>query len=164
MAPDANASQAESREIVLDRWQDRLKSLISDVRGWVEKAGWRTRTVDKPVQDGKLGRYHVPVLHPSLDAEVDSSRYRVTMDGPIAIHEAPPRKADAVYSGGRLYFHSLSSTCSDGRALALGDLNCQQNGESGTPREVAGRHAVLQIGQGAAQPVSLLQIRSDLSA
>jgi hypothetical protein len=38
-------------------------------------------------------------------------------------------KADASYSGGRLYLHSLASTCSDNRALALGDLNCQQNGE-----------------------------------
>jgi hypothetical protein len=38
-------------------------------------------------------------------------------------------KADASYSGGRLYLHSLASTCSDNRALDLGDLNCQQNGE-----------------------------------
>ena len=39
-------------------------------------------------------------------------------------------KADARYAGGVLQFHSLGSTCSDGAPLALGDLDCRQNGEA----------------------------------
>ncbi len=38
-------------------------------------------------------------------------------------------EADARYAAGVLLFHSLASTCSDGRALPLGDLDCRQNGE-----------------------------------
>jgi choline monooxygenase len=53
----------------------------------------------KTYVENYLEGYHVPVLHPSLDAEIDSARYRVTVEGEVALHEAPPRKADAVYSG-----------------------------------------------------------------
>ena len=38
-------------------------------------------------------------------------------------------QARARYVAGTLYFQSLDTTCSDGRALALGDLDCRQNGE-----------------------------------
>ena len=46
-----------------------------------------------------LEGYHVPLIHPGLDAEIDSAKYRVLMDGDIAVHTAPPRKADNVYAG-----------------------------------------------------------------
>jgi hypothetical protein len=39
-------------------------------------------------------------------------------------------EARAVYGGGQLYFQSLPATCSDGHALALGDLNCHPTGET----------------------------------
>ena len=41
----------------------------------------------------------MPVLHPSLDAEVDSSRYTVRMEGQIAIHDVPMRDPNPVYGG-----------------------------------------------------------------
>ena len=37
--------------------------------------------------------------------------------------------AQGSYAAGNLYLQSLTPTCSDGHALALGDLNCRQNGE-----------------------------------
>ena len=46
-----------------------------------------------------LEGYHVPLVHPSLDAEIDSSRYQVTMDDKVALHEAPLRSPDPVYEG-----------------------------------------------------------------
>jgi hypothetical protein len=55
-------SQVEDPAIILARWQDRLKCLIREVEGWVKKAGWRTRTIEKPINDRKLGRHTVPVL------------------------------------------------------------------------------------------------------
>jgi choline monooxygenase len=53
----------------------------------------------KTYVENYLEGYHVPVLHPSLDAEIDSARYRVSMDGFVALHEAPLRKPAAVYGG-----------------------------------------------------------------
>jgi choline monooxygenase len=71
-------------------WSD-LK--VALVRAHPLACNWKTYV------ENYLEGYHVPVMHPSLDAEIDSSRYRVTMEGAVAIHEAPPRKSDAVYAG-----------------------------------------------------------------
>jgi hypothetical protein len=49
-------------KLVLAHWQDRLKDLVHEVKAWVEKAGWRTRTIEKPINERKLGSYTVPVL------------------------------------------------------------------------------------------------------
>lgn len=53
----------------------------------------------KTYVENYLEGYHVPLLHPSLDAEVDSSRYAVRMEGAIAIHEVPMRDPSPVYNG-----------------------------------------------------------------
>ena len=53
----------------------------------------------KTYVENYLEGYHVPAMHPGLDAEVDASRYVVRMEGRIAIHEVPMRAADAVYDG-----------------------------------------------------------------
>jgi hypothetical protein len=55
-------SQIEDPKVVLAHWQDRLQVLVHDVKQWVERAGWRTRTIEKPIDDRKLGRHTVPVL------------------------------------------------------------------------------------------------------
>ena len=61
-------SRVEDPAAILARWQDRLKVLIREVEGWVKKAGWRTRTIEKPINDRKLGRHTVPVLLMERDA------------------------------------------------------------------------------------------------
>jgi len=53
----------------------------------------------KAYVENYLEGYHVPLIHPALDAEIDATRYSVTLDGRIAIHEAPLKKPDAVYEG-----------------------------------------------------------------
>lgn len=53
----------------------------------------------KTYVENYLEGYHVPTLHPSLDAEVVSERYGVRMDGHIAIHEVPMRDPNPVYDG-----------------------------------------------------------------
>jgi choline monooxygenase len=53
----------------------------------------------KTYVENYLEGYHVPQLHPSLDAEIDSGRYRVSVDGLVAVHDAPLRKPDTVYGG-----------------------------------------------------------------
>lgn len=46
-----------------------------------------------------LEGYHVPDVHPGLNAEVDASAYRVDMHDRVAVHTAPSKKDDAVYTG-----------------------------------------------------------------
>jgi hypothetical protein len=62
--PDAvtREPQIENSEVLLAQWQDHLKILVQQVKEWVERAGWRTRTIAKSIDDRKLGRHAVPVL------------------------------------------------------------------------------------------------------
>lgn len=52
----------------------------------------------KTYVENYLEGYHVPVLHPGLDADIRSEDYRVTVEGRVALHDAPPREA-GVYDG-----------------------------------------------------------------
>ncbi len=38
-------------------------------------------------------------MHPSLDAEIISEQYKVTIDGRVVLHDAPPKSPEAVYDG-----------------------------------------------------------------
>lgn len=53
----------------------------------------------KTYVENYLEGYHVPNMHPSMDAEIDTPRYRVTVDGEVAVHEVPLRTPSAVYQG-----------------------------------------------------------------
>ena len=46
-----------------------------------------------------LEGYHIPLVHPALNAEVDASKYAVTVEGGVCFHHAPPRSSDGVYDG-----------------------------------------------------------------
>jgi len=35
--------------------------------------------------------YHIPLVHPGLNRQIDASQYRVAVDGSVAIHSAPTR-------------------------------------------------------------------------
>jgi hypothetical protein len=60
--PEPAGSPMEDPVVLLAHWQDRVRILVGDVKQWVERGGWRTRTIEKPVNDRKLGRHTVPVL------------------------------------------------------------------------------------------------------
>ena len=53
----------------------------------------------KTYVENYLEGYHVPNVHPSLDAEIQSDKYRVSIDGRVVLHDAPPRAHDTVYNG-----------------------------------------------------------------
>lgn len=53
----------------------------------------------KAYVENYLEGYHVPSIHPTLDAEIDASRYTVTMDALVAIHEAPLKHESPIYDG-----------------------------------------------------------------
>jgi hypothetical protein len=54
--PEMRGPTVENPEAMLAEWLDRLDTLVKDVKGWVEKSGWRTRVIDKPMKDPALGR------------------------------------------------------------------------------------------------------------
>ncbi len=65
-------------------------------------AARRTHTLAcnwKTYVENYLEGYHVPLLHPTLDAEVHSDQYTVTVEGRTALHYAPPRDPMGVYDG-----------------------------------------------------------------
>jgi hypothetical protein len=49
-------------DAVKSEWLDRLNTLVEEVQGWAQKAGWRTRRIDKTVKERRLGTYKAPVL------------------------------------------------------------------------------------------------------
>ena len=53
----------------------------------------------KAYVENYLEGYHVPNMHPSLDAEIQSDKYDVLIEGRVAIHHAPPRTVDTIYEG-----------------------------------------------------------------
>jgi len=62
-------------------------------RQHVMACNWKTYV------ENYLEGYHVPAMHPSLNAEIVAEQYRVTVEGVVALHDAPSRSPDAVYDG-----------------------------------------------------------------
>jgi nitrite reductase/ring-hydroxylating ferredoxin subunit len=56
------------------------------------RCNWKTYV------ENYLEGYHVPIVHPALNAAIDASRYEVEIRGEIVFHHAPPR-AGAPMSG-----------------------------------------------------------------
>lgn len=52
----------EDPTAVKDEWLSRLNTLVREVKGWAEAAGWQTRRITKTINERQLGRYEVPVL------------------------------------------------------------------------------------------------------
>ncbi len=49
------------------------------------RCNWKTYV------ENYLEGYHIPLVHPALNAFVDATRYEVEVDPPVVIHRAPPR-------------------------------------------------------------------------
>ncbi len=46
-----------------------------------------------------LEGYHIPLVHPQLNAEVDATKYEVTVEDGVCFHAAPPKITDGIYDG-----------------------------------------------------------------
>ncbi|MDX2238481.1 MAG: aromatic ring-hydroxylating dioxygenase subunit alpha [Hyphomonadaceae bacterium] len=86
-----------------------LAELIAPVEARLAKRDWsrlkaalrRTHVIAcnwKVYVENYLEGYHVPTLHPALDADIRAEEYAVTVEGRAALHHAPPRAA-GVYDG-----------------------------------------------------------------
>ena len=96
---------------MLAEWHGRLDALVRDVKGWVEKTGWRTRVIEKPIKDPVLGSYKAPVLLMERDAvEValnPVSRFVPGADGAVDLYLVPAYDdiASLYFEGGRWMIH-----------------------------------------------------------
>jgi hypothetical protein len=54
--------EIDDPETMKAEWLGRLNVLVGDVEGWARASGWRTRRIDKTVNERGLGAYKVPVL------------------------------------------------------------------------------------------------------
>ncbi len=87
-----------------------LAALLAPLEQRLSGADWsnlyiaarRTHMLDcnwKTYVENYLEGYHVPLLHPALDADVRSDQYTVTVEGRTALHDAPPREPTGIYDG-----------------------------------------------------------------
>jgi len=47
---------------VRDEWIGRVTSLVDQVEKWAREQGWRTRRIDKRLEDTEIGTHQVPAL------------------------------------------------------------------------------------------------------
>ena len=89
---------APALAVTLAPLEARLK--LGGLEGLVH-AGRRTHDITcnwKVYVENYLEGYHIPLVHPQLNSEVDASKYAVTIDGSLCFHHAPPR-GETVYDG-----------------------------------------------------------------
>ena len=93
MATGESTPGIDDPETVKAVWVDRLNALVGEVEGWARASGWRTRRIDKTVNERRLGTYRVPVLLMEKDTvEVvlnPVARLVPGADGAVDLYVAP---------------------------------------------------------------------------
>lgn len=110
MAADDAASVVDI-EAVKSEWLERLDVLVADVQAWAAASGWRTRRIQKTVEERELGRYKVPVLLMEKNAvEVvlnPVARFVPDVDGAVDLYLSPAYDdiASLYHEAGRWFVH-----------------------------------------------------------
>ena len=78
------------------------KFRVEDMR-WVMRKSWTIACNWKVYVDNYLEGYHIPVVHPSLNKEIDYGEYRVEPHRYWSLQHAPLKPAPAVDDGSRKY-------------------------------------------------------------
>lgn len=93
MATGKSIPRIDDPETVKAEWVGRLDDLVDEVEGWARASGWRTRRIDKTVEERRLGTYKVPVLLMEKDTvEVvlnPVARLMPGADGAVDLYVAP---------------------------------------------------------------------------
>ena len=93
MATGESRPGIDNPEAVKAEWLGRLNALVGEVEGWARASGWRTRRIDKTVNERRLGTYRVPVLLMEKDTvEVvlnPVARFVPGADGAVDLYVAP---------------------------------------------------------------------------
>lgn len=73
--------------------RDLVKLVHTDRRAHDIACNWKIYV------ENYLEGYHIPLVHPQLSAEVDATKYEVTVEGGVCFHHAPTRNSGGVYDG-----------------------------------------------------------------
>ena len=82
---------AQPLESVLSPLAARTAGMPLETFRFARQARHEIRCNWKTYVENYLEGYHVPLMHPALNAAVDATRYEVEVDAPVIIHHAPPR-------------------------------------------------------------------------
>lgn len=85
---DANAASLAATIAPLD---SRTRDMPLESFRFVRRTTHEIRCNWKNYVENYLEGYHVPLVHPGLDAAIDASRYEVEVQAPLIFHRAPPR-------------------------------------------------------------------------
>ncbi len=111
MAPGEAMPGIDNPEAVKAEWLIRLNTLVGEVESWARASGWRTRRIDKTVNERRLGTYRVPVLLMERDTvEVvlnPVARFVPGADGAVDLYAAPAYDdiASLYFEGGQWVVH-----------------------------------------------------------
>lgn len=61
---------AAVRDVVLREWTNAVERFIRDAEGWVAESGWRSRRVERQVNEALLGTYPLPQLQVFAEADL----------------------------------------------------------------------------------------------
>jgi hypothetical protein len=93
MAAGKTEPGIDDPEAVKAEWLGRLNVLVNEIDGWARADGWRTRRIDKTVEERQLGAYKVSVLLMEKDAvEIvlnPVARLMPGADGAVDLYVAP---------------------------------------------------------------------------
>jgi hypothetical protein len=60
--PETRRPLVDNPEATRDEWLANLRELMTQVKGWAEGSGWRTRVIEKSMNDSVLGQYKAPAV------------------------------------------------------------------------------------------------------
>jgi len=60
--PVTTRPTVDNADATRDEWQTNLRDLMAQVRRWTEGFGWRTRVIEKSMNDSVLGQYKAPAM------------------------------------------------------------------------------------------------------
>lgn len=111
MVTSTSQPRIDDPEAVKAEWLGRLDALVREIDGWARASKWRTRRIDKTVEERRLGKYKVPVLFLEKDTvEVvlnPVARFMPGAQGAVDLYLAPAYDdiASLYFEGGRWVVH-----------------------------------------------------------
>jgi hypothetical protein len=61
-SPQTRRPRVDDPDATREEWLRHLGDLVALVKGWAEGSGWRTRIIEKSMQDSVLGPYKAPAM------------------------------------------------------------------------------------------------------
>lgn len=92
-SPKTRRPEVVDPDATRDEWLNTLHQLMTHIKSWAERAGWRTRFIQKSMKDSVLGRYKAPAMlmqRETIEVIVDPvGRFAPGTDGVVDLYLLP---------------------------------------------------------------------------